>query len=72
MQKKYGYYSKNAGNKLQCFYVNTMSVELGEIMVANSKCTVCGNKIDISGIAPRLEGVKIFCRICGATSHHKF
>lgn len=49
-----------------------MWVEQGEIMAANCTCSVCGNKIDISGIPPRLEGVKVFCRICGATSHHKF
>ena len=30
------------------------------------------NKIDISGIAPRLEGVKVLCRVCGAITHHIF
>ena len=49
-----------------------MWVDLGEFMVAKAKCSVCGNKIDISGIPPRLEGVKIYCRVCGATSLHKF
>jgi len=33
-------------------------------------CNVCGNTSDISGVPPTIEGVNVFCRICGATSHH--
>mgnify|MGYP001185383994 CR=1 FL=1 len=59
-------------NKLQGFYENTVWVGIRENMVAKCVCSVCGHKIDIGGIAPRLEGVKVYCKICGATTHHKF
>jgi len=57
---------------IQGFYEDTIWMVMRENMVAKCICSVCGQKLDISGIAPRLEGVKVYCRICGATTHHKF
>ncbi|MBK00094.1 MAG: hypothetical protein CMB48_03860 [Euryarchaeota archaeon] len=71
-EKKGGFLFKKHENKLQGFYENTVWVGIRENMVAKCVCSVCGHKIDIGGIAPRLEGVKVYCKICGATTHHKF
>ena len=35
------------------------------------KC-VCGAKINIAGIPPRKDGIKVWCKVCGAvTVHHR-
>ncbi len=38
-------------------------------MGAIVKC-VCGVSIDITGVTPRLDGIKVWCRRCGATTIH--
>tara|TARA_B100000214_G_C23938178_1_gene614264 strand:- start:1 stop:126 length:126 start_codon:yes stop_codon:yes gene_type:complete len=41
-------------------------------MSATVNCKTCGREIDIAGIAKRLDGIKVYCTICGAVTHHKW
>lgn len=35
------------------------------------KCT-CGASINIAGIPPRKDGIKVWCKVCGTiTVHHR-
>ncbi|MDP6333768.1 MAG: hypothetical protein QF479_03955 [Candidatus Poseidoniaceae archaeon] len=34
-----------------------------------AKCD-CGVEIDITGVTPRKDGTKVWCRVCGATIIH--
>ena len=31
----------------------------------------CGNLIDITGVAPSLDGTKVYCVICGTVTYHE-
>ena len=42
---------------------------LGWFMQGMVEC-VCGRKIDLAGETPRLDGTKVFCVVCGATTTH--
>ena len=30
----------------------------------------CGASIDIAGITPRKDGIKVWCRVCGTVTTH--
>ncbi len=30
----------------------------------------CGASIDIAGITPRRDGIKVWCRVCGTVTTH--
>ena len=42
---------------------------LGGFMQGMVEC-VCGRKIDLAGETPRLDGTKVYCVVCGATTTH--
>jgi hypothetical protein len=38
-------------------------------MLTRVKC-VCGAESDISGVTPRLNGIEVYCKVCGAVTTH--
>jgi len=43
---------------------------LAESMQTKVKCR-CGAEIDISGVTPRLNGIDVYCKVCGTVTNHK-
>ena len=39
-------------------------------MQTKVKCR-CGAEIDISGVTPRLNGIDVYCKVCGSVTNHK-
>ncbi|HII32607.1 MAG TPA: hypothetical protein HA358_04805 [Candidatus Poseidoniaceae archaeon] len=34
------------------------------------QCSGCGASIDIAGATPRIDGIKVWCRVCGTVTIH--
>jgi len=42
------------------------------VLMRNVVQCQCGASIDIAGITPRKDGIKVWCRVCGTvTTHHR-
>ena len=45
---------------------------LRERAMKNIVTCTCGAKINIAGIPPRKDGIKVWCKVCGTiTVHHR-
>ena len=43
---------------------------LAQAMQTKVKCR-CGAVTDISGVTPRLNGIDVYCKVCGTVTNHK-